>query len=379
MGTKSFETDESVEAFGARARAWLAEQRASAPPDWGPIMPADRRAEGMAWQRRLHDAGFAAIHWPVEYGGRGLTPEHTGAWNRACAEASVPSVLNMVGLVLAAGALLAYGTDEQKKEHLPRTARGDVVWCQLFSEPGAGSDLASLSTRAVSDGDDWVVNGQKVWCSGGRASDWGILMARTDPDAPKHRGISFFVVDMATKGIECRPLRQMTGDAEFDEVFLTGVRVPGGNLLGPLHEGWRVGMTTLTNERGHIGAGTVALERRVEALVADARQAGPLTAPHRDRLVQTLIDAKVLLAMAQRQGPEASVASSLLKLGISELTVSIAQARADRAGMAASIADHPAAAGLVGSPGAKLGGGTSEVQRNIIGEIVLGLPKEPKL
>ena len=174
-------------------------------------MPPERRDEGMAWQRRIHDAGFAAIHWPVEVGGRGLTTEHAGAWNRACAEVSVPSVLNMVGLVLAAGSLLAYGTPEQQAEHLPRTARGDVVWCQLFSEPGAGSDLASLSTRAVRDGDDWVVDGQKVWCSGGRASDWGILMARTDPDAPKHRGISFFVVDMATPGIECRPLRQMTG------------------------------------------------------------------------------------------------------------------------------------------------------------------------
>jgi alkylation response protein AidB-like acyl-CoA dehydrogenase len=377
-GTVRAVSGPTVDEFAAQARAWLDEHRATAPPDWGPIMPPERRDEAMAWQRRLHDAGFAAIHWPVEHGGRGLTGEHTAAWTRACAEAEVPSVLNMVGLVLAAGSLLAYGTDDQKAEHLPRTARGEVVWCQLFSEPGAGSDLASLTTRAERDGDDYVVNGQKVWCSGGRASDWGILMARTDPDAPKHRGISFFVVDMRTPGIECRPLRQMTGDAEFDEVFLTDVRIPARNLLGPENEGWRVGMTTLTNERGHIGSGTVSLERRVEAILREARESGPLPAAHRDRLMRIVVRAKALLAMAQRQGPQASIASSLLKLALSELTIAVAQARADRAGMAATLATHPAAKALVASPGATLGGGTSEVQRNIIGELLLGLPKEPR-
>ncbi|HLT15566.1 MAG TPA: acyl-CoA dehydrogenase family protein [Acidimicrobiales bacterium] len=370
--------DEDVEAFAARARAWLAEQKPTVPHDWGPIMPPERREEGMAWQRRLYDAGFAAIHWPAAYGGRGLSIAHTQAWTLACAHAQVPSVLNMVGLVLAGGSILLYGTEAQKREHLPRTARGDVVWCQLFSEPGAGSDLASLSTRAERDGDVYVVNGQKVWCSGGRASDWGILMARTDPDAPKHKGISFFLVDMSTPGIECRPLRQMTGGAEFDEVFLTDVRIPAANLLGPENEGWRVGMTTLTNERGHIGAGTVALERRVDNLVAEAKQAGDIHPAQRDRLVRNLIQAKVLLAMSRRQGPQASVASSLLKVAVAELTVELADARADRAGMAATLADHPAAQGLVAAPGAKLGGGTGEVQRNIIGEMILGLPKEPR-
>ena len=371
-------TAPTVEEFAARARAWLAENKPTAPPDWGPIMPPERREQGMEWQRRIYEAGFAGIHWPTEYGGQGLTPAHASAWSLACAEVQVPAVLNMVGLVLAAGSLLAYGTEEQKREHLPRTVRGDVVWCQLFSEPGAGSDLASLTTRAERDGDVYVVNGQKVWCSGGRASDWGILMARTDPDAPKHKGISFFVVDMTTPGIECRPLRQMTGSAEFDEVFLTDVRIPVGNLLGPENEGWRVGMTTLTNERGHIGSGTIALERRVENLLREAKEAGPMHPAHRDRLIRCVMQAKVLLAMGQRQGPQASIASSLLKLAISELTIAIADARVDRVGMAATLADHPAAAGLVASPGAKLGGGTSEVQRNIIGEMILGLPKEPK-
>ena len=254
---------EPVETFAARARAWLAEQKPTAPPDWGPIMPPERREQGMEWQRRLHEAGFAAIHWPVGYGGQG-------------------------------------------------------------------------------------------------------------------KGISFFVVDMATPGIECRPLRQMTGGAEFDEVFLTDVRIPVGNLLGPENEGWRVGMTTLTNERGHIGAGTVALERRVDGLVQEAHRAGAVHPVPRDRLAGDLIQAKVLLAMGRRQGPQASIASSLLKLAVAELTVDLADARADRAGMAATLADHPAAQGLVASPGAKLGGGTGEVQRNIIGEMILGLPKEPR-
>jgi alkylation response protein AidB-like acyl-CoA dehydrogenase len=368
----------SVEAFAEQARAFLAAAKPTAPPDWGPIMPPERRAEGMAWQARLFEAGFAGIHWPKHLGGRGLSPQHAQAWTRAAAEAQVPPVLNMVGLVLAAGALLAYGTPEQQVEHLPRTARGEVVWCQLFSEPGAGSDLASLTTRAVLDGDEFVVDGQKVWTSGGRASDWGILMARTDPDAPKHKGISFFVVDMRTPGIECRPLRQMTGDAEFDEVFLTGVRIPKANLLGPLHGGWGVAMATLTNERGHIGSGTIALQRRLEGLLAEARAAGPLHPVARDQLVRQVMTAKVLLAMGQRQGPQASVASSLMKLAMTELTVDTAYARTRRAGMASTLWDHPAARGAVGAPGAKLGGGTSEVQKNIIGEMLLGLPKEPK-
>ncbi|MDQ1397630.1 MAG: hypothetical protein QOG64_2889, partial [Acidimicrobiaceae bacterium] len=208
-------------------------------------MPPERRQQGMEWQRRLYEAGFAGIHWPVDVGGRGLTVDHTSVWVEEAARAGVPPVLNMVGLVLAGGALLAFGTPEQQAEHLPPTVRGERVWCQLFSEPGAGSDLASLSTRAFADGDDFVVTGQKVWTSGARASDWGILMARTDGDAPKHRGISFFVMDMSTPGIETRPLRQMTGEAEFDEVFMDEVRVPAANLIGPLHGGWGVAMATL--------------------------------------------------------------------------------------------------------------------------------------
>jgi alkylation response protein AidB-like acyl-CoA dehydrogenase len=368
-----------VESFGQDARRWLDTVRNDAPPDWGPIMPPEARDAGRAWQGRIHDAGFAAIHWPAKTGGRGLTRGHTAAWTLACAEAGVPSVLNMVGLVLVAEALLAYGTPEQQAAHLPVTARGDIVWCQLFSEPGAGSDLASLSTRAESDGaGGFVVNGQKVWSSGARASDRGILLARTDPSAPRHRGISCFLVDMATPGIECRPLRQMTGGSEFDEVFLTDVELRPDSLLGPLHGGWGVAMATLTNERGHIGASTVGLAKRVDALLAEARAAGPLRPVDRDRLLRDWMEAKVLLALASRQGPVASVASSLLKLAMTELSVAVAQHRVTRVGMAATLLANPACQALLGSPGAKLGGGTSEVQRNILGELVLGLPREPR-
>ena len=183
------------------------------------------------------------------------------------------------------------------------------MWCQLFSEPGAGSDLASLSTRAEQDGDRFIVNGQKVWCSGGRYSDWGILMARTDPEAKKHEGISFFLLDMRLPGVEVRPLRQMTGDAEFDEVFFTDVSVPADYLLGPLHGGWGVGMAVLTNERGHIGTAVIGLERRLSAMarLAEGRELDPV---RRQRLASLLSTGQAYKAMASRQGPIASTAAS---------------------------------------------------------------------
>ena len=197
MTEPAVDENRSVEEFQVGAARWLADARADGrvdmPRDYGAICPPDLIEQGIAWQRRVADAGYAGIHWPVEYGGRGLTPAHNAAWMLECALAGVPPVLNMVGLVLTGGSILAFGTDVQKAEHLERTLHADRVWCQLFSEPSAGSDLGGLKTRAERDGDRFVVNGQKVWCSGGRYSDWGILMARTDPDAPKHQGISFFL------------------------------------------------------------------------------------------------------------------------------------------------------------------------------------------
>ncbi len=364
-----------VAEYGAHARAWLGEQKANGglPPDWGAILPAEMTPVGRDWQRRLYDNGFAAIDWPVEYGGQGLTPEHSVAWREAAAEFECPSVLNMVGCVLTAGALLTFGTPEQQAAHLPFIATGERVWCQMFSEPDAGSDLASLTTKAERDGDVWRVNGRKVWTSAGHAADWAILMARTKSltEAPKHEGISFFVVDCSTPGIEMRPLKQMTGSTEFDEVFLDNVILPADALLGPEHGGWGVAMGALTRERGFIGGGAKAMQARLEAL---ARM--PAGSPaEQDRRMQAYSTGRTLDLLAQRQGATASVASSLAKLGLAELAMEMAAVRATGAD---AMLEGSASAAVIGSPGARLGGGTSEVQRNIIGERLLGLPREPK-
>ena len=365
---------ESVEQFRARAGAWLAEHRGDAPRDYGAILPPGLAAEGRRWQKTLFDAGFAGITWPVEHGGQGLSPEHGGAWITECALAQVPPFLNMVGCVLTGGAVMAFGTPEQQAEHLRPILTGERIWCQLFSEPDAGSDLASLSTRAVRDGDEWVVDGQKVWCSNGRVADRGILMARTDADARPHKGISFFLIDMASPGVELRPLRQMNGDAEFDEVFLSEVRLPADALLGPLNEGWMVGMSALTNERGYIGASGISLKRRLDSMLA---LGGDLDALDQQELAELWIRGTALWAMGRRQGPVASVLGSVAKLGTTELMFDTALLRSSLAGPEAML-DGDAAYGLTSAPGARIAGGTSQIQRNIIGERILGLPKEPK-
>ncbi len=341
-------------------------------------MPPERRDQGMEWQQRMHAAGFASVHWPEEFGGRGLTIEHHQTWTALCADAGVPAVLNMVGLVLTGSAIQLFGTDAQKADHLPPTVRGERVWCQLFSEPGAGSDLASLRTTAVLDGDEWVVNGQKVWCSGGRASDWGILLARTEPDASKHEGISFFLLDMSTPGVDTRPLRQMTGDAEFDEVFLTDVRIPRQALLGDRGAGWAIAMSALTNERGFIGGMGRAITKRLDAIRALAASNGRTLDPvARDRLLQLYVRGRAYLAMTQMQGPTASVNSSLGKLAMTDYLFDLAEFRTDTAGPQGML-QGPDSAALLQAPGGWFGGGTSQVQRNIIGERILGLPREPR-
>ena len=369
-------TNESISTFRARAAAWLADNRQHAPRDYGAICPPDLVDAGVAWQKRIFDAGFAGIHWPVTHGGQGLSPAHHGAWVEECALAGVPPVLNMVGLVLAGGAVMTFGTDEQKEQFLRSTLNAENVWCQLFSEPGAGSDLGSLNTRAERDGDRFIINGQKVWCSGGRCSNWGILMARTDSEAKKHEGISFFLIPMNLPGIEVRPLRQMTGESEFDEVFFTDVHLPAEYLIGPLHGGWGVGMAVLTNERGHIGASIIGLERRLESMSSLGRGRG-LNPSQRQTLAKLLSTGTAYKAMAQTQGPVASTASSLMKLGITEMMFGVAMLRGDISGADAML-ESPDATGMLSAPGGRIAGGTSQVQRNIIGERLLGLPREPK-
>ncbi len=367
---------DSVEAFQLEAAEWLAANAADAPRDYGAICPPELIDAGIEWQRAINAAGFAGIHWPVEYGGQGLSAEHHQAWLLECARAGVPPVLNMVGLVLAGGAILAYGDDRQRDQHLRATLDAEHVWCQLFSEPGAGSDLASLTTRAERDGQRYLINGQKVWCSGGRVSNFGILMARTDPDALQHKGISFFLCPMDLEGIEVRPLRQMTGGSEFDEVFFTDVELPAECLLGPEHGGWGVAMSVLTSERGHIGTAVIGLERRLEQIMSmtDGREIDPAV---RQQLVGLVAQGHAYKALAQRQGPQASTAASLMKLGITQMMFDAAMLRGDIDG-AEALLDGAGSASMLSAPGGRIAGGTSEVQRNIIGERLLGLPREPR-
>ncbi len=377
MTSKPFSDVIALEEFQADAATWLAENHQHAPRDYGAICPPELVDDGLDWQRRMTDAGWAGIHWPVEHGGRGLSIEHHGVWLLECARAGVPAVFNMVGFVLTGGAILRYGTPDQQHEHLRATLTTEHVWCQLFSEPGAGSDLGSLSTRAELDGDRYIVNGQKVWCSGGRYSNYGILMARTRSldEAPKHDGISFFLCPMDLAGIEVRPLRQMTGEAEFDEVFFTDVELPADCLLGPSHGGWGVGMAVLTSERGHIGTSVIGLERRLDQMahLADGRD---LTATERQSLTMLLARGSAMKAMAQRQGPVASTAASLMKLGITEMMFDVAMLRGDLDGPGATLGGT-SSTGMLAAPGGRIAGGSSQVQRNIIGERLLGLPREP--
>ena len=367
----------TVDEFAQEAKQWLAENKHLAPRDYGAICPPDMVNEGLAWQKHLFASGKAGIHWPVEFGGQGLTAAHQAQWLYECALVGVPGVFNMVGLVLTGGAVQKFGTPEQQAKHLNATLRAEHVWCQLFSEPGAGSDLGSLSTKAERDGDRYIVNGQKVWCSGGRYSNWGILMARTNADAPKHEGISFFLLDMSLPGIEIRPLKQMTGEAEFDEVFFTDVEMPAEALLGPLHGGWGVGMAVLTSERGHIGTSVISLERRLDSIsrLAEGRDLSPT---ERQEVVKLLSKGMAYKAMAQRQGPVASTAASLMKLGITEMMFETSMLRSDISGMD-SLLVGPEAFGVLSAPGGRIAGGTSQVQRNIIGERLLGLPREPSV
>ena len=365
----------SVEELRSTAAAWLADHRGEAPRDYGAILPPELAEEGRRWQRQLFDAGFAGIHWPAEHGGRGLTPEHQAAWITECALAQVRPFLNMVGNVLTGSALLQFGTPDQQRTHLRSILTGERIWCQLFSEPGAGSDLAGLSTRAERDGDGWVVSGQKVWCSNGRVADRGILLARTGAEPRGHAGISFFLLDMASPGVEVRPLEQMNGGSEFDEVFLTDVRLSADSLLGEEGQGWAVAMSALTNERGYIGASGIALQRRLDAMLRLG--AGGLDTVRRQQLVQLWIRGTALWAMGRRQGPVASVLGSLAKRGTTELMFDLAVLRADLAG-ADAMSTGDVVTTLLSAPGSRIAGGTSEIQRNIIAERILGLPKEPR-
>jgi alkylation response protein AidB-like acyl-CoA dehydrogenase len=383
-------------AFRAEAYDWLASKAAlRADNRSGPRSThgdqASLRAElerARAWQRTLYDGGWAGITLPEEYGGRGGTGLQQVIFNEEMAKFDVSVGGLTVALAMVVPTLIAHGTEEQKDLHIDRILRGEELWCQLYSEPGAGSDLASLSTRAVLDGDEYVVNGQKVWNSFAQLADYGILLARTDPDQPKNRGITYFIVDMATEGVEARPLRQITGIAHFNEVFLADARVPATNVVGEVGEGWRVAQTTLANERAMIGGGgagnltgdIVDLARRY------GKQQDPLV---RQSLAQAVIRARTIdylgyrLRTAMSRGVAPGPEASILKLAYSRHMASTGDLVLQVLGPDATLwgADAPDDSRwqdyFLSQYTVRLGGGTDEIQKNVIAERALGLPREP--
>lgn len=364
--------------FRADCVAFLTESKAAGVtcPAFGAIVPPDMVEASRRWQAHAHAHGWSALHWPEQYGGRGLTRAHTTVWYEECASAQVAPYLNLQGYVLAAESIIRSGTDEQKAEFLPKTASGDIVWCQLFSEPGAGSDLGGLQTRAVRDGDSYTLNGQKVWSSNAQFADYGILMARTSPDLPKHKGISFFLFDMRLLGVDVRPLKQMTGDEEFCEVFFDDVAMPATALLGPENEGWRVAMEVLGDERGSFGeAGVISLDQRLDVIAAAGPPADDRDAVATDVLADLLARGGALKAFLHRIDGEVALAPAT-KLIRTELTSDADAYEASVRGAEAMLLDDVTEQFLY-SPGMRIAGGSSEIQRNILGERLLGLPREP--
>jgi len=359
-----------------------------------------------------YDLGLAWVHFPEGRGGLGLPPTHQNQIDTRLRGAGAPAIgsRHFFGLAMAGPSLVTHGSEEIKDRLLRRTFTGENAWCQLFSEPGAGSDLAGLATRAVRDGDEWVISGQKVWNTLAHIADRGMLVARTDPEAPKHKGLTYFALDMHAVGVEVRPLRQITGEAEFNEVYLTEVRVPDADRIGDVGEGWRVSMTTLMNERTSIGGGNATPERGSGAIaeavriwreqVAGGRPADRSTVVGRDRLMQLWCEMEALRltnirASQNRKAGNPGAEGSIAKLMFAEVNKRIYEYCLDLLGPAGLVdydyeMKRADSLGLTGPPGSarkmflrsranSIEGGTSEIQRNILGERVLGLPGDVRV
>ncbi len=383
----SFSAEE--EAFAAEVREWLA-AHVDVPPRFESI--TDEVDFGRQWQAELAADRWIGIHWPREYGGRSASPVQVAIFNMEYARSRASQPINRVGINLAGPTLLAHGTDAQKERWLPAILTAEEIWCQLFSEPDAGSDLASLQTRAVRTDDGWLLSGQKVWTSYAQFARWGICLARTDAEAPKHRGISYLVVDMQAPGIEIRPLVQITGDAEFNEVFFDEVFVPDDHLVGGLNQGWAVANTTLAHERGTAFPfkEQVVHEVYLDELWQLASDEGLLDdVDIADGLAQSYVELRVLrlhnwrtlsrLTHGVDPGPE----SSITKLAWTDMTQALSARGLDVLGAAAPLwwgaTDNPGGGfwqrQWLWSKAASIAGGTSEVQRTIIGDRMLGLPR----
>ena len=386
-----------TEEFRARARAWIAEnlqrKHGDAADEQGEAPTPERLAADKALQAKIFDAGFAGITWPRAYGGQGLTDAEMAVWKEETAGYVTPSVYHQP-FGVCGPTIVDLGTEEQKKRYIPKLLRGEEIWCQLFSEPGAGSDIAGLSTRAERDGDEWIVNGQKVWTSGAQVSDFGTLIARTDPTVPKHNGITMFIVDMRTPGVTVRPLRQATGEAPFNEVFFDNVRLPADAVLGEVNGGWPATVLMLRHERIYYGTIAPAPDRPLaySAVLAQARKEGRTADQQvRDRLAHLYaVDMSGdLLAQRMRQevdaGIELRARGSIAKLSTSAVARQAIDVADEVAGLdliawQGDPVDYPPVTrGVVSAPSLGIAGGSNEIQRGIIGERVLGLSKDPQL
>jgi alkylation response protein AidB-like acyl-CoA dehydrogenase len=366
-------------AFRDELRTWLADNAPGEMPEGEDASYAWRRD----FQRRLAGGGWAAVHWPVEYGGRGASLTESAIFFEELGRSGVPLPANVLGLLLAGPTIMIWGTQEQKDRYLSPILTAEEIWCQGFSEPEAGSDLASLKTRAVKDGNDWVVTGQKVWTSGAQYSKWCMLVARTDTEAPKHKGLTYFLMDMEQDAVQVRPLRQITGEAEFNELFIEEARIPEDNVLGGVGNGWKVALTTLMNERAGLGFFLqVRLRQVLDQVFAEAAGRGLLDDPVvADRLGELHLKAEILRLTAYRglstiekygqPGPE----GSLTKWMWSETNQELTQFAADLLGPAALTSGNSWSYELLRARGNTIEGGTTEILKNIVAERVLGLPK----
>jgi alkylation response protein AidB-like acyl-CoA dehydrogenase len=372
------------QAFRDELRAWLEANH----PGAGPEDENDAFEFHRAWQRKLYDARWAGVSWPEEFGGRGATLVEQAIFLEEMARVRAPRMANVIGLSMAGPTIIAHGTQEQKERYLAPMLSGEEIWCQGFSEPDSGSDLASLKTRAVRDGDDWVVTGQKVWTSGAQNAKWCILVARTDRDAAQHKGLTYFLMDMEQEAVQVRPLVQITGSPEFNELFLEEARIPNENILGGEGNGWAVAITTLMHERATLGFAVqgevrVALDELIELAKVTPRNGGMAADDPviRDRLAQLHIEVELMRLTALRglatimkfgvPGPEGSLA----KWSWAEINQALTELALDVLGPQAALENDVWTYRYLRARGNSIEGGTTEILKNIVAERVLGLPR----
>lgn len=346
--------------------------------------------QAKSWQATKADSGYAQITWPKEIGGRGGTPMQQVIWNQEEAKFDAPVGPFAIGLGMCLPTVIAFGSDEHKKKYVHKALRGEEIWCQLFSEPSAGSDVAGLKTKAVRDGDDWIINGQKVWTSGAHYSDYGILLVRTDPKVPKHKGLTMFIVNMKQQGVEARPIHQASGQREFNEVYFTDVRVPDSDRLGEAGNGWKVALVTLMNERLAVGGSTGPDWGEI---LDYSKTAGTINdSAFRSKLADWYVAAQgykltkfrtqTALSRGQTPGPENSIGKIINANQLQDICNSAIEMQ-DHFGIMADEDGMPQGAafqqGFMWAPGLRIAGGTDEILKNIIAERVLGLPQDVRV